>query len=107
MTKSLPEKGNKAFCESFKNLNGTLTKEERYFGQSLSNGKDLLCGNTDVLVWDLSNAVFDKVLKESLEGSNNSVTDGEHLIECNLDVCNTTLFIDGQVLELLVNSCDK
>ncbi len=48
-----------------------------------------------------------KNLKESLEGSNNSVTDCEHLIKCNLDVCDATLFIEGQVLELLVKSCDK
>ncbi len=34
--KSLPENSNRAFCESFKNLNGILTREGRYFGQSLT-----------------------------------------------------------------------
>ncbi len=60
MTKSLPENGNRAFCESLKNLNDTLTWEGRYFDQSLSNGNNLLRDNTDILVCDLSNAIFGK-----------------------------------------------
>ncbi len=50
------------------------------------DGNDLLGINTDILIWDLGNAIFGKSLKESLEGCNNSVTDGEHFIKCNLDV---------------------
>jgi hypothetical protein len=104
MTNNLPENSNRVLCESFKNLNNTLTWEGRNFGQSLSNSNNLLCDTMDILVSDLSNAIFGKIFKETLEGSNNSVTDGEHLIEYNLDVCNTSLFIEGQVLKLLVDS---
>jgi hypothetical protein len=78
MTKSLSENGNGALCESFKKLNGTLTREGRYFGQSFSDGNDLLHGNTDILVRDFGNAIFGQVLKETLEGCNYSVADSKH-----------------------------
>jgi hypothetical protein len=107
MTKSLPENGNGALSESFKKLNGTLTREGRYFGQSLSNGNDLLCGNTDILIRDFGNAIFGKILKETLEGCNCNVADGKHFVKRKLDICYTTLFILGQVLELLVNSFNE
>jgi hypothetical protein len=55
----------------------------------------------------LANAIFGKVLKETLEGSNDSVADGKHFIKSKLDVCYATLFIEGQVLELFVNSFDE
>jgi hypothetical protein len=93
MTKSLPENSNRALSESFKKLNGTLTREGRYFGQSLSNGNDLLRGNTDILIRNFDNAIFGKVLKETLEGYNYSVADGKHFIKRKLDVCYTTLFV--------------
>ena len=86
MCKSLPENDNRAPSEPFKNMTGTFSRERRYFGQSFSDGNNLLRINTDILIWDLSNAIFGKSLKESLEGCNNSVTDGEHFIKCNLDV---------------------
>ena len=86
MCKSLPENDNRAPSEPFKNMTGTFSRERRYFGQSFSDGNNLLRINTDILIWDLSNAIFGKSLKESLEGSNNSVTDGEQFIKCNLDV---------------------
>jgi hypothetical protein len=73
MTKSLPENGNGALSESFKKLNGTLTKKGRYFGQSLSDGNNLLDGNMDILIRDFGNAIFGEVLKEILEGCNYSV----------------------------------
>jgi hypothetical protein len=107
MTKSLPENGNRALSESFKKLYGALTREGRYFGQSLSNGNNLLCGNTDILIRDFGNAIFGKVFKETLEGCNYSVADGKHFIERKLDICYTTLFVKGQVLKLLVNSFNK
>jgi hypothetical protein len=93
MTKSLPEDGNGALSESFKKLNGTLTREGRYFGQSLRDGNDLLRGNTDILIRDFGNAIFGKVLKETLEGCNYSVADGKHFVKHKLDLCYTTLFI--------------
>ncbi len=89
MTKSLPENSNGALSESFKKLNGTLTREGRYFGQSLSNGNNLLHGNMDILIRDFSNAIFGKVLKETLEGCNYSVADGKHFVEHKLDICYT------------------
>jgi hypothetical protein len=107
MTKRLPKNGNGTLCESFKKLNGTLTREGRYFSQSFSDGDNLLRGNTDILIRNLGNAIFGKVLKETLEGSNDSVANGKHFIKSKLDVCYTTLFVEGQVLELFVNSFDE
>jgi hypothetical protein len=92
MTKSLPENGDGALCESLKKLNGTLTREGSYFSQSLSDGYELLRGNMDILIRDFGNAIFGKILKETLEGSNNSVTDVKRFIKCKLDICYTTLF---------------
>ncbi len=93
MTNSLPENSDRALCESLKKLNGTLTWEGSYFGQSLSNGYKLLCGNTDILIRDFGNAIFGKILKETLEGSNISVTDhGKHFVKRKPDICYTTLF---------------
>ncbi len=88
-------------------MTGTFTWEHRYFGQSLSNGNDLLRSSTDILIWDLGNAIFGKSFKESLEGCNNSVAYGEHFIKCNLDVSHTTLFIEIQLIKLLVNSINE
>jgi hypothetical protein len=64
MTKSLPENGNGALCESFKKLNGTLTREGRYFGQYFRDGNDLLRGNTDILIRDFGNAIFGEISKK-------------------------------------------
>jgi hypothetical protein len=72
-------------------LNGTLTWEGSYFGQSVSNGYKLLHGNTDILIRDFGNAIFGTIIKETLEGSNNSVTDGKHFVKRELDICYTTL----------------
>ncbi len=77
MCKSLTENDNRAPSEPFKNMTGTFTWERRYFGQSLSDGNDLLRSSTDILIWDLGNAIFGKSFKESLEGCNNSVAYGE------------------------------
>ncbi len=85
-------------------MTGTFTWERRYFSQSFSDGNDLLCSSTDILIWDLDNAFFGKSFKESLEGCNNSVTDGEHFIKYNLDLSHATLFLEIQLIELLVNS---
>ncbi len=93
MTKSVPENGNRACCESFKKLNSTLTREGRYFGQPFSNNNNQLRGNTDILIRDFGNAIFGKFLKENLEGCNYSVADGKHVVERKLDICYTTLFI--------------
>ena len=79
MCKSLPENDNRAPSEPFKNMMGTFTWERRYFGQSFGDGNDLLGSSTDILIWDLGNAIFGKSLKESLEDCSNSVTDGEHM----------------------------
>jgi hypothetical protein len=65
-------------------LNGTLTWKGSYFSQSLSDGYELLCGNTDILIRGLGNVIFGKILKETLEGSNNSVTDGKKFSSANL-----------------------
>jgi hypothetical protein len=92
MTKSLPENGDGALCESLKKLNGTLTWEGSHFGQSLSDGYKLLRGNTDILYRDLGNAIFGKILKETMEGSNNRFPDGKHFVKRKLDICYTTLF---------------
>ncbi len=73
-------------------MNSTLTWEGSYFSQSLSNGYKLLHDNTYILIRDFGNAIFGKILKETLEGSNNSVTDGKHVVKCKLDTCYTTLF---------------
>ena len=73
MTKGLPEWGNGALCEFFKNLNGTLTWQGRYFGQSFDNGNNLLRVNMDILIQDLGNVVLGTSNKESLKGSKNSV----------------------------------
>jgi hypothetical protein len=61
-------------------------------------------GNMDILVWDLNNAICGKrdpwrvgttmLLMVSISSS-------------AILICSTTLFIEGQVLELLDNSCDK
>ncbi len=99
MCKSLPEND--------KNVTGTFTWEHRYFGQSFSDGNDLLRISTDILIWDLGNAIFGKSFKESLEDCNNSVTDGEHFIKCNLFVRYSTLFLEIQLIELLVDSIDE
>ncbi len=64
MTKNLPENSDGAFCESLKKLNGTLTWGGSYFGQSLSNGYELLRGNMDILIRDLGNAIFGKFSKK-------------------------------------------
>ncbi len=100
MCKSLPENDNRAPSEPFKNMTGTSSRERRYFGQSFSNGNDLLRTSTDILIWDLGNAIFGKSLKESLEGSNNSVTDGEPW-------CKSLLFVEIQLIKLLVDSIDE
>jgi hypothetical protein len=92
MTISLPENSDGALCESLKKLNSTLTWDRNYFSQSLSNSYELLRGITDILIRDLGNAIFGKILKETLEGGNNSVTDGKHFVKQKLDVCYTTLF---------------
>jgi hypothetical protein len=92
-----------------------LQEVERYthlrgqiFSQSFSDGNDLLRCNADILNRDFVNAIFSKVLKETLEGSNNSVAeDGKYFVRSKLDMCYTTLFIEGQVLEPLVNSFNK
>ena len=85
MCKSLPENDNRgAPSEPFKNMTGTFSRERRYFGQSFGDGNDLLHINTDILIWDLGNAIFGKSFKESLEGCNNSVTDGEDFISAIL-----------------------
>jgi hypothetical protein len=86
MCKSLPENGNRAPSEPFKNMTGAFTWERRYFGQSFGDGNDLLRNSTDILIWDLGNAIFGKSFKESLEGCNINVAYGEHLIKCNLDM---------------------
>ena len=75
MCKSLPENDNRAPSEPFKNMMGTFTWERRYFDQSFATA--MIC--SDILIWDLGNAIFGKSLKESLEGCSNSVTDGEHM----------------------------
>jgi hypothetical protein len=93
MTKSLPENGNEALRTSFKKFNGTLTMECRYFGQSFSDGNDLLGSNMDILIRDFGNAIFGKVFKEILEGCNYSVADGKHFVMRKLDICYTTLFV--------------
>jgi hypothetical protein len=93
MTKSLPENSNGALSEYFKKLKGTLTWEGRYFGQSLSNGDNLLHGNTTILIRGFGNAIFGGVLKETLEGCNYCVADGKHFVKRKLDICYTTLFI--------------
>ena len=67
-TQSLPENSNRALCKTFKKLNGTLTWEGSYFGQSLSNSCKLLCDNTDILIRDFGNAIFGKILKETFGG---------------------------------------
>jgi hypothetical protein len=36
--------------------------------------------------------IFGEILKETLKGRNNSVTDGKHFIKRKLDICYTTLF---------------
>jgi hypothetical protein len=92
MTQSLPENGDGALCESLKKLNGTLTWEGSSFGQSLSDDYKLLSGNTHILIRDFGNAIFGSILEETLEGSNNSVTDGKHFIKRKLDIGYTTLF---------------
>jgi hypothetical protein len=107
MPKSLLENGNGTLCESFKKLNVTLTREGRYFGQLFSDGKDPFRGNMVILIRDFGSAIFGKVLKETLEGSNTGVADGKHFVKSKLDICYTTLFIEGQVLELFVNSFDE
>jgi hypothetical protein len=66
MCKSLPENNNRAPSEPFKNMTGTFTWERRYFGQSFSDGNDLLRSSTDILIWDLGNAIFGKSFKESV-----------------------------------------
>jgi hypothetical protein len=93
MTKSLPENGNGALSESFKKLNGTLTREGGYFKQSLSNGNGLLCVNMDILIRDFGNAIFGKVLKETLEGCNYSVNNIKQSVKRKLDICYTILFV--------------
>jgi hypothetical protein len=95
MTKRPPENDNGTLCASFEKLNGTLTREGRYFSQSFSDGNDLLRGNTDILIRNLGNAIFGRILKETLEGSNNGVADGKHFIKSKLDVCYATLFVEG------------
>ncbi len=92
MTKSLPENSDGALCESLKKLNSRLSWEGSYFSQSLSNGYKLLRGNMDILIRDLGFAIFGKILKETLEGSNNSGTDGKHFVKHKLVICYTTLF---------------
>ena len=90
MTKSLPENSDGALCESLKKLNGTLTWEGSYFGQSLSNGYELLRGNTDILIRDFGNTIFGKILKETLEGCNYSVADGKHFVKHKRRLTSTT-----------------
>jgi len=107
MCKSLLENDNRAPSEPFKNMMGTFTWERRYFSPTFSDGNDLLHISTDIFIWDLGNAIFGKSLKESLEGCNNSVTDGEHFIKCNLDVSHSTLFVEIQLIELLGDSIDE
>jgi hypothetical protein len=107
MCKSLPENDNRAPSEPFKDMTGTFTWERRYFGQSFSNGNDLLCSSTDILIWDLGNAIFCKSFEESLEGCNNSVAYGEHFIKCNLDVSYATLFVEIQLIKHLVTFINK
>ncbi len=102
MCKSLSENDNRAQSEPFTNMMGTFTWERRYFGQSFSDDNDLLRSSTDILIWDLGNAIFCKNFKESLEGCNNSVTDSEHFIKRNLDISHSTLFVEIQLIKLLV-----
>jgi hypothetical protein len=98
---------NGAVSESLKYLDNTLTWEGRYLSQPLSNGNNLPHSNTDILIRNLGNTILGKSLKESLKGCNDHVADGKHLIKCNLDVGDTTLFIEDQLFELLVNSLDE
>jgi hypothetical protein len=44
-------------------MKGTFTWERRYLGQSFGDGNDLLRSSTDILIWDLGNAIFGKSLK--------------------------------------------
>jgi hypothetical protein len=67
---------------------------------------DLLYSSTDILIWD---DIFGKSFKESLEGCNNSVTDGEDMTatmqETVIRVSSSNLsFIDDNG-ELGVSSC--
>jgi hypothetical protein len=107
MCKSLPENDNRAPSEPFKYMTGTFTWERRYFGQSFGDSNDLLCSSTDILIWDLGNAILGRSFKESLEGCNNNVAYGEHIIKCNLDISYTTLFVEIQLIELLVDSINE
>ncbi len=107
MCKSLLEYVDRASSESFKNMTGTFTWECRYFNQSLSDGNCLIHSSMDILIWDLGNAFLGKSSKESLEGSNTSVTGGKHIIKHNLKSSYITLFVETQIIEFLVNPLDK
>jgi hypothetical protein len=107
MCKGLPENALRAPSEPFKNMTVTFTWERKYFGQSLSDGNNLVRSSTDILIWDLGNAIFGKSFKESLEGCNISVAYGEHFIKCNLDISYTTLFVEIQLIKLLVDSINE
>ena len=88
-------------------MTGTFTWERRYFGQLLCDCNDLLRSTTDILLRDLGNAFLGKSLKESLEGSNNSIANGKHFIKRNLEISHATLFVEVQLIKLLVDSINK
>ncbi len=61
---------------------------------SLDDGNNLLCDITDIHIWDLGNAIFGKMPKESLVGSNNNIV----LLMVNMTSSAILVYVNHTVL---------